>query len=245
MVRLKPDTTTAGPAEAGHYERQVRLKPDTTTAVRLSPKQAAVTSRAVRIRNVILFVLCLMYFIAYVDRVNISVAGSDDAAGARADAHRARAHLLGVRLSVRRACRSPAAGWRIGSARGCVLAVLSLLWAPATILTGLVLERRLARRVPHPRRRRRRRGVSYGHARADLLAAGSRARLRAGHHPQLRAPRRRGDAADRPRDRGAIRMARSRSSCSAPRAWRGRRCGWRRSGTRRRSTRGSPARSWR
>jgi sugar phosphate permease len=29
----------------------------------------------VRIRGVILFVLCLMYFVAYVDRVNISVAG--------------------------------------------------------------------------------------------------------------------------------------------------------------------------
>ena len=72
----------------------------------------------------------------------------------------------------------------------------------------LVLERRVARRVPHARRRRRRRCVSDGHARVHLLAAGSRAGLRAGHHPQLRAARRRGHAADRPRDRGAIRMAR-------------------------------------
>ena len=106
-----------------------------------------------------------------------------------------------------------------------VLAVLSLLWAAATILTGLVLERRLARRVPPARRRRRRRRVSHRHARVHLLAAGARARLRAGHHPQLRAARRRGHAADRPRDRGAIRMARGVLSCSARRASRGRRSG--------------------
>ena len=30
---------------------------------------------ALQIRHLILFVLCLMYFIAYIDRVNISVAG--------------------------------------------------------------------------------------------------------------------------------------------------------------------------
>ncbi len=39
-----------------------------SNAARLSP-------RAVKIRHLVLFVLCLMYFIAYIDRVNISVAG--------------------------------------------------------------------------------------------------------------------------------------------------------------------------
>jgi len=33
------------------------------------------TRSAVRIRHLILFILCLGYFIAYIDRVNISVAG--------------------------------------------------------------------------------------------------------------------------------------------------------------------------
>src|SRR2546422_10771128 len=33
------------------------------------------TRSALKIRHLILFVLCLMYFIAYIDRVNISVAG--------------------------------------------------------------------------------------------------------------------------------------------------------------------------
>ncbi|PYR45886.1 MAG: MFS transporter, partial [Acidobacteria bacterium] len=36
---------------------------------------AGATRGALKIRHLILFVLCLMYFIAYIDRVNISVAG--------------------------------------------------------------------------------------------------------------------------------------------------------------------------
>ena len=47
-----------------------------------------------------------------------------------------------------------------------VLAVLSLLWAAATILTGLSWSVALARGVPHPRRCRGRRCVSDGNARA-------------------------------------------------------------------------------
>ena len=132
---------------------------------------------------------------------------SDDAEGARADADRARAHLLGIRLSVRR--HADRRRLAVGSVR------------PAPRARGAepplgdghhpdrrVLERRVARRVPRARRRRRRRCVSNGDARVHLLAAGSRAGLRAGHHPQLRAARRRGHAADRPRDRGTIRVAR-------------------------------------
>ena len=102
-----------------------------------------------------------------------------------------------------------AGGWaadRFGPRR--VLAALSLLWAAATILTGLSWSVGSLAGVPSSRRRRRRRRLSLGDARVHLVAAGSRARLRAGHHPQLRAARRRGHAAHRPRDRGTIWMAR-------------------------------------
>ena len=98
---------------------------------------ADATRPAVKVRHVMLFVLCLMYFIAYIDRVNISVAGADHAQGARADADRARADLLGVRLSLRGdADRRRLAGRSVRPApraRACS----SLLWASATILTGL------------------------------------------------------------------------------------------------------------
>src|SRR6185295_10772416 len=80
--------------------------------------------------------LCLMYFIAYVDRVNISVA---------APTLRKELGLTPTELGVIfSAFAYPYAGmqiiggWlsdRFGPRR--VLAVLSLLWASATILTGL------------------------------------------------------------------------------------------------------------
>src|SRR5262245_16761160 len=89
-----------------------------------------------RIRHIILFVLCLMYFIAYIDRVNISVA---------APALRHELGLTPVQLGVifsafayPYAAMQIAGGWaadRFGPR--IVLAVLSLLWAAATILTGL------------------------------------------------------------------------------------------------------------
>ena len=165
------------------------------------------TRSALKIRHLILFVLCLMYFIAYVDRVNISVA---------APTMRKELGLTPTELGLifsafayPYAAMQIAGGWmsdRFGPR-------LVLARAEPAVGGGhdpdrTVLERRLARRVPHSRRRRRRRGVSNGDARVHLLAAGSRAGLRAGHHPQLRAARRRGHAADRPRDRGTIRMAR-------------------------------------
>src|SRR5262245_57497684 len=89
-----------------------------------------------RIRHIILFVLCLMYFIAYIDRVNISVA---------APALRHELGLTPVQLGVifsafayPYAAMQIAGGWaadRFGPR--IVLAALSLLWAAATILTGL------------------------------------------------------------------------------------------------------------
>src|SRR5262245_62231387 len=91
---------------------------------------------ALRVRHVILFVLCLMYFIAYVDRVNISVAGP---------AMRRDLGLTPIQLgfvfsafAYPYAAMQIAGGWasdRFGPRL--VLTVLSLLWAAATILTGL------------------------------------------------------------------------------------------------------------
>src|SRR6185295_18025457 len=89
-----------------------------------------------KIRHAMLFLLCLMYFIAYIDRVNISVA---------APSLRQALGLTPIQLGfVFSAFAYPYAGmqivggWlsdRFGPRR--VLAMLSLLWAAATILTGL------------------------------------------------------------------------------------------------------------
>jgi sugar phosphate permease len=90
----------------------------------------------VKIRHLVLFVLCLMYFITYIDRVNISVAGPT-----------MRKELgltpteLGIVFSAFAypyAAMQILGGWmadRFGPRL--VLAALSLLWATATILTGL------------------------------------------------------------------------------------------------------------
>src|SRR4051812_41028853 len=89
-----------------------------------------------RVRHIILFVLCLMYFIAYVDRVNISVA---------APALRQELGLTPVQLGIvfsafayPYAAMQILGGWasdRFGPRL--VLTALSLVWAAATILTGL------------------------------------------------------------------------------------------------------------
>src|SRR4029450_5030536 len=90
---------------------------------------------ALRIRHLILFVLCLMYFVAYVDRVNISVA---------APTMRQEMGLTPTELGLifsafayPYAAMQIAGGWmadRFGPRL--VLAVLSLMWAAATVLTG-------------------------------------------------------------------------------------------------------------
>jgi ACS family D-galactonate transporter-like MFS transporter len=99
------------------------------------PVDVRADAAAMKIRRLILFVLCLMYFIAYIDRVNISVAGPT-----------MRKELgltpteLGLMFSAFAypyAAMQIAGGWlsdRFGPRL--VLAVLSLLWAAATILTG-------------------------------------------------------------------------------------------------------------
>ena len=89
-----------------------------------------------QVRNGVLFLLCLMYFVAYIDRVNISTA---------ALTLRKEFGLTPTQLGlVFSAFAYPYAGmqilggWlsdRFGPRR--VLAVLSLIWASATIMTGL------------------------------------------------------------------------------------------------------------
>ncbi|HJZ75408.1 MAG TPA: MFS transporter [Vicinamibacterales bacterium] len=96
---------------------------------------ATPTRRRFRIRHLILAVLCLMYFVAYVDRVNISVA---------APAIRRELGLTPLELGfIFSAFAYPyafmqiAGGWgadRFGPRR--VLIVLSVLWAAGTVLTG-------------------------------------------------------------------------------------------------------------
>jgi sugar phosphate permease len=91
---------------------------------------------ALKVRHLILFVLCLMYFVSYVDRVNISMAGP---------AMRKDLGLTPIELGLifsafayPYAAMQIAGGWasdRFGPR--CVLVALSLLWASATILTGL------------------------------------------------------------------------------------------------------------
>src|SRR2546427_8841214 len=96
------------------------------------------TRSALKIRRLVLFVLCLMYFIAYIDRVNISVAGPT----MRKDLGLTPTELGLVfsAFAYPYAAMQIAGGWmsdRFGPRL--VLAVLSLLWATATILTGLSL----------------------------------------------------------------------------------------------------------
>jgi sugar phosphate permease len=90
----------------------------------------------VKIRHVILFVLCLMYFIAYIDRVNISVAGP--MMRKELGLTPTELGLIFSAFAYPYAAMQIAGGWasdRFGPRL--VLAALSLLWAAGTILTGL------------------------------------------------------------------------------------------------------------
>ncbi|HEU5481218.1 MAG TPA: MFS transporter, partial [Candidatus Tumulicola sp.] len=92
--------------------------------------------RMFKVRHLILAVMCLMYFITYIDRVNISIAGP------------ILRHEMGLNATelglVFSAFAYPYAamqiigGWlsdKFGPRR--VLAILSVIWAIATILSGL------------------------------------------------------------------------------------------------------------
>src|SRR5262249_1761008 len=150
--------------------------------------------------------------VAYVDRVNISVAGP---------AIRRELALSPLELgfifsafAYPYAVMQIAGGWaadRFGPRL--VLIVLSALWAAGTMLTGAswagapVVGRRVVRGVSRARRHWRRRRVSSSDAGIHLVAPGPRTRLRAGYHAQLRAARRRRDASRRTRHHHTIRLA--------------------------------------
>jgi ACS family D-galactonate transporter-like MFS transporter len=89
-----------------------------------------------KVRYWILFVLCLMYFIAYVDRVNISVAAP--VMRRELDLTPTEMGLVFSAFAYPYAAMQVTGGWladRYGPR--IVLGVLSLLWAIATMLTGL------------------------------------------------------------------------------------------------------------
>jgi len=97
---------------------------------------AGATRGALKIRHLILFVLCLMYFIAYIDRVNISVAGPT--IRKELELTPTELGLIFSAFAYPYAAMQIAGGWmsdRFGPRL--VLTMLSLVWATATILTGV------------------------------------------------------------------------------------------------------------
>jgi ACS family D-galactonate transporter-like MFS transporter len=89
-----------------------------------------------RVRYGMLFVLCVMYFVAYVDRVNISVTGP--IMRKELGLTPTELGLIFSAFAYPYAAMQVVGGWlsdRFGPRL--VLAVLSLLWAVATILTGI------------------------------------------------------------------------------------------------------------
>jgi len=97
---------------------------------------AGATRGALKIRHLILFVLCLMYFIAYIDRVNISVTGPT--IRKELELTPTELGLIFSAFAYPYAAMQIAGGWmsdRFGPRL--VLAMLSLVWATATILTGV------------------------------------------------------------------------------------------------------------
>ena len=173
-----------------------------------------------RATTIVLGLLCLMYLITYVDRVNIATAAADI---------QRELHLSNTQLGlVFSAFAYPYllfqvfGGW-VGDRFG----------PRFTLFTcGVDLGHRddsdRPRHEPddalhdsRAARRRRRRDVPGGDARDAELDAGGAARVRAGHHARVRAIRQRGHAAARRvADRSSSPGA-ARSSCSAAAAWSG------------------------
>ncbi len=146
--------------------------------------------------NGVLGLLCVMYFITYLDRVNIATAGAEiirEFGMSKTD--------FGLILS---AFAYPYAifqviGGSVGDKFGArrTLLACGLIWAMATILTGMVGGLDQPVPGPGPARFRRGRDLPDRHARHAELDGAGQARLRAGHHPRLRAARQRGGPADR------------------------------------------------
>ncbi|MBI4454984.1 MAG: MFS transporter [Acidobacteria bacterium] len=92
--------------------------------------------RLFRVRYLMLFILCLMYFIAYIDRVNISVAGP--LMRKEMGLSPSQLGLIFSAFAYPYAAMQIFGGWladRIGPRL--VLATLSVVWAVATVMTGL------------------------------------------------------------------------------------------------------------
>src|SRR5207302_88304 len=103
---------------------------------RASSESAAPIRSAMKIRRLILLVLCLMYFIAYIDRVNIAIVGPT--MRRELGLTPTELGLIFSAFAYPYAAMQIAGGWmadRFGPRL--VLAVLSLLWGAATILTGV------------------------------------------------------------------------------------------------------------
>jgi ACS family D-galactonate transporter-like MFS transporter len=93
-------------------------------------------SSVIKTRHIVLTVLCLMYFVAYVDRVNISVAAP--MIRTELGLSPTQLGLVFSAFAYSYAAMQIVGGWlsdRYGPRL--VLAALSLIWAAATVLTGL------------------------------------------------------------------------------------------------------------
>lgn len=150
----------------------------------------------VKTRHIILAVMCVMYFISYIDRVNIAVAGPliRDEMGLTSmqlglvfsafayplcgDAD----HRRMARGQVRTEARAHRAIADLGRGHAC---------------DGFCGQHHGARVVAVGVGYRRRRRVSDRDTRVHVLDAGARTRLCTGHYAQFRAARRRGHAAAR------------------------------------------------
>jgi len=88
------------------------------------------------VRHVVLAVLCLLYFVAYVDRVNISVTGPIIRRELRLTP--TELGLIFSAFAYPYAVMQIVGGWSSDKfGPRLVLTVLSLLWSVATIMTGL------------------------------------------------------------------------------------------------------------
>ena len=87
--------------------------------------------------HVVLAMLCVMYFITYVDRVNISTAASEIQKELRPEQYPARPGVLGLRLSLSVVPGDRRLGRRPLRARK-TLFWCGLIWALSTIMTGFV-----------------------------------------------------------------------------------------------------------
>ena len=132
--------------------------------------------------------------------------GADASHGVRADTRPDGVRLCGVRVSVRR--HADPRRLAVGPVRTAPCARR----AQPGLGVGDDHDRvgggpRRAGGVPCARRRGRRRGISDRDPRFHVLASGTRARLRAGHHAQFRAPGGSRHASDRSGYLGTIRLA--------------------------------------